>query len=1569
MLDADDHLVITGGPGQGKSTLALRLAADLALSWSGDGAAPLTEDVVPLRLPARELAARLNMPFAEALAASARAEYNVRLKCAIDPSHFEERVDGRRWLLLVDGLDEVTSSTDRDDLVHALAGWASSGDVYRIVLTTRPIEGGVLTPLQRIGAVRYELQPFDEEALRLFAVSWFEEDNDSATSFLRQIRKAYLDELVRVPLLATIAAIVFEQRRAHPLPDNQYELYEAYLKYLRTGHPHRPSALDPHREALLEHLGLVRVDADTSLLGAARAWAAENAKGEWQDDLARFLTAVGPFMLRADDVQFLHHSFADHLAATGRARGLPDRFSAEHTDFAHLLHAARPREHGRHARRVLLHYGRLHPPQADALLDALNGGDSEQHLLAARLLAGHLPARPEAVSNFLATARGWAMTTHFNAYEILAGASRATHHPGLSDWLVGLMNDERAPWSSRVEAAAALATRLRDHHEQSALACLHTTVSNPDTQAGHRLIAAEALSELGESQRNMAEHALRAILADPFATSRDHRDAALVMASLGGAARLHAVDELVAALNHSEASQTSLVEAARGLVEIAAEHSGICAEVLAEVLRTRSASGGTSTLNLAAEALSAMGPREVALGVRALTERITSVHLARWDRVVAAATMARLGPPQRDLAARHLLMMADEPGVPRHNLWQCGEMLSKCGWEHREHAVSVLRRALHDVSADANMLLWAAMAFGELGPRHQAEAVGHLKHLIEATDHRHAVHWERETALRALATTDKSERPGAVAALRAVLADEVIDPGRRNQAALELVELGPEFHAEVVGPLRGLTVQRYAPELKVSALRCLVALDSRVRPELATTLISLMAVPGESEDAAPIAQWFTKSTFDDVPAAAEVLLHVLDDQGRDEGWRGSAACNLVTLGQQFHRDAVRGLVDLIRAEAIPRCYLRQWLKQFTDVAAVFQRQIADALWAMTTCSDSTTGKVVNFAEAMETTGRPHEPEFVAVLWPIVVDAKADPEHRVRAALLVASAQPELAGQVAEAVVGDHRDRSSDWDDELCVLTLLGADPAPQLIELVEDADTPVGHRVRAVSALVQLRRCGTSDFLRRFADDEYLCHEVRVHALKALAEHSRSAVTEVLDFHQRVQNDLTETAVNRCESARHTHKLDVTATSAVVDQLRDVAAHPDLTAAEKVRALRPLDDMTHETTVATNFLAGAIARDPACRAADRKTALHYQMRRERLAGQRMLLSDRWIPLEDRVPHWDYWSYQPLPREIEAAVRDVLAAPESTVRDRVTAAVELARLSTRFVGEAVEVLNGLGWRGQEELAKFGPRWSSQVQTNAHAVVADRTKPWRDRWLASRLLWPAEPGVEPRSDEQRMELAEACKEINVLRAMLTSDRPATRWRAAKRLREYDFADRIAAAQVLEAIGRDPSTSPALRWRAAEELARFGAKGRERGVPVLRDLIVDESLPALARVEAAGVVGRIRPDLRSEIVRFLRAMNVGEPMWRIRLQQTLGEFESEEGARALHGMTTDQSPVVRIRAAEAMLQLRRDYRERAAITARSVMHDETAPRHVRRRAACDLARWSDLCLEEARAFLREL
>ncbi|MFL6123858.1 NACHT domain-containing protein [Actinophytocola sp.] len=663
-LNGDDNLLVTGGPGQGKSTLSLRLAARVAehaLRPTPDPVAvPLAEPVIPLRLPARELAAHLELSFPEALARSAAAEYN-RMLLTPPPAAriFRACVAGCRWLLLVDGLDEIANGTDRDRLVTALATMAGKDDSpYRFVLTTRPIEGAALAPLQRVGAIRYELQPFDEKALRLFANRWFE-DTDIGHRFVRQIRAAHLDELVRVPLLANIAAIIFEKQGPRPLPDNQYELYETYLKYLRTAHEVPPSPFDQIRDELLQHLGRVCVDHDTSLVAAARDWTRErlpNLTGDWEEELVTHLTRVGPLTPRGPDLTFLHHTFAEHLAATAEARLLPEVFDAEHRDFASRLHAAHAEERGGHARAVLLHYTRLHPAQADRLVEWLHAGGAEQHLLAARLLAAHAPACAEVVDAFLATVREWAMTTQYFSNEILEQASRTAHHPGIADWLASLMRDEDAPWDSRVEAATALSTRLRGPSEPEAVALLKAVVDDATIPVRHRLSAAEALSDRGSEEQEAAVRGLLAVLTHPDATGADCRTAGVVLAGFDGEPRRYAIEVLTNMAADSWLPDSDRVDVATGLVEIGVEFHDRCADVFRKILANHT--DNPTGLRDAAIGMASLGPQQLVEAVAALTSIIEDRRIDRGSRLKAADVLAELGPEQRLEAGKHVLAIS-----------------------------------------------------------------------------------------------------------------------------------------------------------------------------------------------------------------------------------------------------------------------------------------------------------------------------------------------------------------------------------------------------------------------------------------------------------------------------------------------------------------------------------------------------------------------------------------------------------------------------------------------------------------------------------------------------------------------------------------------------------------------------------------------------------------------------------------------------------------------------------------------------------------------------------------------
>lgn len=1560
-LDSDAHLLVTGGPGQGKSTLSLRLAADICSQWTTPGEPPLTEPVVPLRLPARELAARLDVSFSQALAAAVQAEYGAHLRCPVGPYFFEDRVAGCRWLLLVDGLDEVASSDERDRLVKVLAGWAT--DAYRIVLTTRPIEGAALAPLQRIDAARYELQPFDEVALKDFALSWFEEEPELAHRFVRQIHAAYLDELVRVPLLATIAAIVFEQQRDRPLPDNQYELYDAYLRYLRTAHPTPPSPFDD----LLEHLALVRLETDRSLLDEAGAWAATHVPDASPDELSHFLTAVGPLTHRASDVQFLHHSFAEHLAATAKARQLPAEFSIVHEDFVRLLHAARPVERGRHARAVLLHHTRLNAGQADRLITALHAGDADEHLLAARLLGKHAPAGPSVVNDFLVTVKAWAMTTQGPSRQILAQASRATHHPGLADWLAELMRNPRAPWQSQVEAATALAARLRGEHSEEALAHLHAAVDDASAPTRRRLAAAEALADCGSTERAASERGLRAVLKDKAATGANCRAAAVVLAGFDGPAREHAARSLARMLDDPEMPIKEQVEIATGLLEIGFEFHERCAGVFRAVL----SSGATSNVNRsdAAAGLASLGPQHLAEAVSLSTAWAEDRRNSLIERRHGAAALAGLGPQYRVLAGELLLAMAAEPGMSASDRLICANELAELGPAFRQSTAELLRDLVHDRSTGTNAALWAARALVELGPGHHDEVAGVLADLAVNPL---AAGFERAAALGTLAKLDASRRTAAIAALRANLADWRLDAGTRGEMADELVQLSPDFHAEVAPHLLAIATGQVDPDDRLSAWQSLARLSDEYRQRAAEAMPELVGEVGS---------FYFSAEVTDIGPLAEALTDVVNDAERPDAARLEAARNLANLGREHHRAAVDGALTVLDRNPLHHLTLSG---AWTALGPKLRHELMRAQLAYVLDSDSPSGRIVRVAGGLLEIDDVPGPDVLSVLQTILDDDTESPVTRAQAAVLLAEREPaRVAGLADLPVLVGYDDRGYAWrtlEDAMAI----GAQLGPGLRAVLGGTTATRAMREDAARVLVRLDSNSASTAIEEFrhqAADDFLEFQCRTEAVFLLTEVDRSTWERAVDYLLAVLHDEHEPVETRGEAAYQLGQLDRSRGTEALSVLSRLANSTELTVDERVNALRWLRNLSGTPSAEARQLALAAMNDPRLARQSRELVGFCLLEKEQREFTMSLVADHTLPVQQRAQ-----AAKSIHDTLaETVIRDVLAAPETSVSERAAAACALADLSPRNVPEAAAVLKELHHDG---LARMGRTHRHEMIAEAKAVAADENQPWRERKkataLACRLSMPPPDWAVAQvqtfstsrhmSDRDRIAACFRLRMIDAVRAMRDDARsdPVTRWQAARKLREYDVADRAVGARILDAIANDASCRPALRWQAARDLALFGSRGRAMAATALSVIADDVTLPDLARVHALRALGDIRPDQRGRVIRALRSFrNVDNPLQRILILSAIGWLEPDESARTLRDMANDPAhgPVARLRAAAAMLQLRSDFREAAAIVAREVAQDATVPRHVRAHATRHLARWSELCREEARTLLSAL
>lgn len=1585
-LDGDEHLVVTGGPGQGKSTLSLRLAAMIAASRTGDtGDGPLTENVVPLRLTARELATRLGLPFHDALAESARAEYGAFLGPSFDARVLAGRVGGRRWLLLVDGLDEVADVAERDRLVRVLASWASEdGSPYRVVLTTRPIEGTTLAPLQRIGAARYELQPFDEEALRRFAESWFD-DREHAGRFLRQLAAAHLDELVRVPLLATIAAVVFEQYDDRPLPDNQYELYEAYLRFLRTAHPMPDSPFTDRCDDLLEHLGRVRVESDTSLVAAAVNWAEHNIvclAGNWREDLIGYLAAVGPLARRGGDLGFLHHSFAEHLAATAKARLLPERFDSEAPDFAHLLHAADAEEAGRHARAVLLHYTRLHPDQADTMVIWLHSGGRTQHLLAARLLAAHVPAKEEVVGEFLVTVCKWAMTRDLGE-DILSQTSRATHHPGLADWLADLMTNTDAPWSSRIEAAMALATRLRGPHRDHAVTVLRTAVADEAVGLPERLAAAEGLTDCGGGERESAEAGLRAILADDNASGEMCRSAAVLLATFDGAARAHAVTTLTAMLDDSWSSDEEVVSAATGLAEISVDHHVRCAAAFWDVFPR--AQSSEFTLKRVVFGLVTVGGDHVVDTVNALVRTAEDTSLAQSVRARHASLLARLGPQHRAEGRELLQRIATAPASDAGDRVAVASALIEHGLE--QVGVVLLRSVIDDLFAQPYLRFRAASDLADLGPDYREEAAGALMRLVEDPDADGSWRmdgWERLGALGG------DYRQSAIAALRSVLVDPVEDSATRVAAAKELAHgrLGVEVLDEVVEHLTTIT-QDDDPNVRLQALRGLRRLQTDSH---ASTVRALKALVGPEESSSWEA-WRNFPLIGSVDIAADLgpaIESVVRDPDIAGSVRWAAIINLAMLGRRYRKQTVDAALHMFRDQMISPVTLGSLVASIGQYGSSARNQLITAFQEVAQNPDADESLLCEAVHVHAQFGHPPSSQLLDEL-----------QRRRRVLSFAHRLSPSglrdlsrVFPEILDDILAGDTIASHHW--KRLMVNFHPGSVTPVLRDVLSGKDNTRARRESTAALLARLTEPIDSAAvaeLRRQADDDCLDAESRADAVVQLAALT-SKTADVVRYFRAVFHDQASPIHDRCKAGYLLVRLDPRRAEQVFRLMKTWATKGPIMDRSVVpywlrRANVQLTKIGH--------MAMAIASDPSADSATREYVQQWVTARNRRTIERSLLEDRTATPAQRTGHVSAWQSSTLAAEAESVLRDIIAADETSASHRLEAALELARMSRANIAETAAVLTSflthptLGNRARGELAKLGHTRKEQVLADAHAVLHDLDAPWRARRDAAALIIDVTRRLpEDVADCLRSLLAEnqpsARNRVDILWMLRRRDgldpvrrirddeqhAPQTRRKAANRLRDFAVEDRAAAVRLLHAIAADPRCRPTLRWRAAKDLLELGVRGREVGAPILLSLAHDEAIPEGVRIDAARHLGTHRPDLRHEVLASLRSLTGAEhPRTRVRAWAAIGLFREDEAALGLRTMARDPGidAGARLRAGRKMIDYNREFREAAAVVARGIAHDPACPRHIRHKAARLLAQLSDLCRPEAQALLREL
>ncbi len=328
-----DGLIILGDPGSGKTTLAKHFLLCFA-THSAEKKLGLQKPLLPILLLLREVQPERSL--VENIL-SALQKYALGL----DENFFLSYLREGRALLLLDGLDEVPTETERAHISRWIHEQAHLAFPRCPLLVTSRFSGYRGDAVLRGHYLRLEIQDYDLGQVRQFLENWLngvethlhedsphwrEEASRAAAHLLQQIEASpALRELAVNPLMLQIIALVHRDRRV--LPDRRVELYkectdvllerwdkakglEVLLSATQARQLLQPIALwmhseenrrEVHQAALLEFMQpiLPRIKREVNAETLLQSWAERSGifKGE-------------------GEIYFFHHlSFQEYLAA------------------------------------------------------------------------------------------------------------------------------------------------------------------------------------------------------------------------------------------------------------------------------------------------------------------------------------------------------------------------------------------------------------------------------------------------------------------------------------------------------------------------------------------------------------------------------------------------------------------------------------------------------------------------------------------------------------------------------------------------------------------------------------------------------------------------------------------------------------------------------------------------------------------------------------------------------------------------------------------------------------------------------------------------------------------------------------------------------------------------------------------------------------------------------------------------------------------------------------------------------------------------------------------------------
>jgi hypothetical protein len=820
--------VLLAGPGHGKSTLLrqyLLSASRHFLTEEADRASPTLDFPVLIRASVLVGAPLLAPALAHAVTEEC-GPFGLSEVLTEDFFRCPPRL-GARWLVMVDGLDEVPDRTARLSLLDRLAREARQTDTpYRFLVATRPLPGGELDRLPR-AADHFTLEPFTDDDVRTYVrrrLHALPDADRHVRAFLHDVRRTRLEELARIPLMTAMLCHLYEADTDRPLPDGRAGVFRSFVELLYEENVHKgvgdlhdraihalvsryqipedrrtvEKAAERAREhlpVLIDYLAHERISGNrapaTAILAAhPHARRPDKVKPPlWDALLASLLRSCGLLAGQAGDVEFLHRTVLEYHAARHATRDPQARTLL----FDRLFPAQRLRDRLRRASRRT---------SAIKPLDPLGLEPSYLGFLLDALLASEAP---------LAKATLRAMEDLFGSAEITgyhllkAQLQLGSNLPRLkvAQWLTAFANSPAGDDRSRVEAAWDLA-ELEGHLDDGAR-LLTRLAGDRALQPDHRSWAAEILAGLEGH-----ETAGAALLLQLIEEQAPHNDPDNLLAGARVLARLPShgvlgVQLLTECAMDPESMDYLRCTAAHHLTELEGHHESGAALLL------NLAQYGSVT---AARYLSEMDQPYGEDGVGLLTAFAGDSLTPPDKRAKAAVALAGAG--YQDRAARLLTELARESIPGSHSQLTAAEQLAEVDAEAAAELILpiVTGRSIHpDNRLRALQLLTRSTT-------HQGDAARPLAGI--ASDRAREAH-HRIAAAEALAEVD-GHREEAVVLLLCIARDGGVELWDRVTAVSRLAQWGEERSAAL---LSAFTADPTTPlDLKITAASSLALLDT-----------------------------------------------------------------------------------------------------------------------------------------------------------------------------------------------------------------------------------------------------------------------------------------------------------------------------------------------------------------------------------------------------------------------------------------------------------------------------------------------------------------------------------------------------------------------------------------------------------------------------------------------------------------------------------------------------------------------------------------------------------------------